>query len=702
MLTGTPAMGTDTATYRARIGLFSAALRQRCHCKTKLEARPDGVCKLQVKSCIALYCAIFLLYGTVCTEINASALRVCRARLSRASAKASVLGLALYVSLLSACVTQPKQTPTINCDFSQRILLSGDISENPGPDTCQGTQTEENANIGTPAPEIASALETLRAQMHESSDRQTNILSDKINSIQNDILNTKSFLQGLCEQQEYLRQSVQEAERRSQAQYQHLIDWNKMFQTEQYEIKERLAKVTSEHSERLNKAERERENLELQTVRNNVRLFGVKEERKETYWDCLNTVMYLLREAVPDVDWQRRDIVRVQRLGTRSSQHGRPRPVLVAFATWSDKLALLQGGREGLRSKGVQVSSELTTRQAAVLRDLRSQGRIGYFRNNRLFYRDTEAPNFSSQAPRRTATNHVSTASDQRAAVAVNTVQSGHPGRPISDEKGTRPSVHTGPLDLRPPRFPRESKKKRNKANANNLITLSSAGIEHQPAQPDLPPNDTGIHSAEIHDPVVGGSRDVMDEDEEYHPPSLHRTEIQSAICNTHSSISSQGTADQHVQVINNATRDKSQSASVTPDQTVVVPATNEKRANDNVTAMTSSTDSSSQSARSERASCTQRTLLDWVVTNCTQTSATQIEEAEANDTEGDQDQDDQDEELIFVDARMDADRPLSSSNCEDAVPESPDSYRSVWRGRLRHSETVRPQASASAPSSQA
>ena len=75
--------------------------------------------------------------------------------------------------------------------------------------------------------------------------------------------------------------------------------------------------------------------MELELRRNNIILFGEPEVRRESYWHYLPVDFRLLNKAVPDVDCDERDIVRVQRIGARSRERleNSPRPILVSFVT---------------------------------------------------------------------------------------------------------------------------------------------------------------------------------------------------------------------------------------------------------------------------------------------------------------------------------------------------------------------------------
>ena len=58
--------------------------------------------------------------------------------------------------------------------------------------------------------------------------------------------------------------------------------------------------------------------------------------------------------------------------------------MIVTFAKWSDKMAVLTKGREGLKRKGVRVAGDLTSKQQANIQEQRDRGMHAYYKGNRL------------------------------------------------------------------------------------------------------------------------------------------------------------------------------------------------------------------------------------------------------------------------------------------------------------------------------
>ncbi|KAL8563791.1 hypothetical protein ACOMHN_058649 [Nucella lapillus] len=83
-------------------------------------------------------------------------------------------------------------------------------------------------------------------------------------------------------------------------------------------------------------------------------------------------------------------IERAHRLGKPNSHNCNPRPIIAKFQRWGDAMRVMKdrAAREGMEKGGLRVAQDLTRRQAARLRDLRSEGKMGYFVNGKLRVKD--------------------------------------------------------------------------------------------------------------------------------------------------------------------------------------------------------------------------------------------------------------------------------------------------------------------------
>ena len=79
------------------------------------------------------------------------------------------------------------------------------------------------------------------------------------------------------------------------------------------------------------------------------------------------------------------DIQQAYRINGRRRRN-EPRPLIVKFIHWCDKLGILTNKdiRGHLRQNGVRVANDLTRRQSSQLAEIRRQGKVGYFLNGKL------------------------------------------------------------------------------------------------------------------------------------------------------------------------------------------------------------------------------------------------------------------------------------------------------------------------------
>ncbi|RUM94909.1 MAG: hypothetical protein DSZ28_00745 [Thiothrix sp.] len=250
------------------------------------------------------------------------------------------------------------------------LLLGGDVEANPGPGN--GEQTTH----GTPK------------------DSETvNLMLDELNAnwevrLNNVIVSTQKQFQNHEREEERMWELLKETKEQSKQNYQRIKQMNEEWKQETSCMRAHLNNLYSELQTKSQNLGAEVESLEYTIRRNGIRLLGVQEQDRESYWTCVQTVLHLFRRSVPGVPWTEKDIIRVQRLGP---PHGtgtqKPRPILVEVATFLDKLTLLKYGRDPLRRIGIKVSGELTNRQARTLKELRQQGHNAYVRNNKIYFR---------------------------------------------------------------------------------------------------------------------------------------------------------------------------------------------------------------------------------------------------------------------------------------------------------------------------
>ena len=129
----------------------------------------------------------------------------------------------------------------------------------------------------------------------------------------------------------------------------------------------------------------------METKRNNLKFIGIREPRRgDSYTSVEQQVVDVLNEFSTSPCWHLADVNRAFRVGVRQERSDQPRPLIIQFYRWKDKMAILNDRnlRDKLRRAGIKVTSDLTSRQRDTLDFYRSQGKIAYYRNGRLHFAD--------------------------------------------------------------------------------------------------------------------------------------------------------------------------------------------------------------------------------------------------------------------------------------------------------------------------
>nr|KAG5685965.1 hypothetical protein BaRGS_017404 [Batillaria attramentaria] len=139
--------------------------------------------------------------------------------------------------------------------------------------------------------------------------------------------------------------------------------------------------------------EEELDKLEAFSCRDNLRFFGLTETPGETFESCAAKVVECLQGTVPNKVWSEDDIVRAHRVGKKPdfasvaanrNQNAKPRPMIVKFTRWKDKMAILTKARPALKQKRIDVAGDLTQRQHEQIRLHRDKGVRAYYKGNKL------------------------------------------------------------------------------------------------------------------------------------------------------------------------------------------------------------------------------------------------------------------------------------------------------------------------------
>lgn len=143
--------------------------------------------------------------------------------------------------------------------------------------------------------------------------------------------------------------------------------------------------------QRLDKIESRIEFAESEVRRRNVKFFGVMEKLSADSIPDEERIIRLLNQYTGyTVEWKATDLERVFRVGARAGAGAgagaEPRPLVVQFHRWHDKIDILNDEvlRSNLRRIGIRISSDLTSRQQEEVQFYRGMGKLAYFKNGKL------------------------------------------------------------------------------------------------------------------------------------------------------------------------------------------------------------------------------------------------------------------------------------------------------------------------------
>ena len=168
---------------------------------------------------------------------------------------------------------------------------------------------------------------------------------------------------------------------------------------------EEQMKDSADLEQRCDQLESKREYLENMSRRNNIKIFGVAEEKDEKTWeDSENVVKKIIREKL-DVELEgEHAIERAHRVGKPRPLFGYkkdggrvknpPRPIVAKFSNWKQKEAILRAARR-INPKDVQFYQDLSARtlekrseKIPQLIAMRKEGKTAYLVLDQLVVRD--------------------------------------------------------------------------------------------------------------------------------------------------------------------------------------------------------------------------------------------------------------------------------------------------------------------------
>ncbi|XP_070569300.1 uncharacterized protein [Ptychodera flava] len=142
-------------------------------------------------------------------------------------------------------------------------------------------------------------------------------------------------------------------------------------------VSQKLDEIVS----RLDDLEDDTDRLESFSRRDNVRLYGVKEEEGENFERCKEKVVEILNQNVKIQLWESRHIVRAHRVPAIVKD--KPRPIVVKFHHFEDKISALKA-RQQLKEADIGIGNDLTKRQRRNISHLKRQGKNAYYKNGKL------------------------------------------------------------------------------------------------------------------------------------------------------------------------------------------------------------------------------------------------------------------------------------------------------------------------------
>ena len=252
----------------------------------------------------------------------------------------------------------------------QILLCANDIEMNPGPSESETVTVSSDSETDMKA-YMQDLFEYQEVRIQTLLQQQLNVrfgvlenhLTEKIDE---SMTTVKAEIEALhaktCQLENYCCAALQETESTKAA---------------VTELEDRLLQISADLDDKIDR-------LEVFSRRDNLKFFNVPMSlSNENYADRVDKIVDILSDIVPGKTWCPDDITRAYRLGN-SYNNDRAAPVIVTFAKWSDKMAVLTRGREGLKRKGVRVAGDLTSKQQANIQEQRSRGMHAFYKGNRL------------------------------------------------------------------------------------------------------------------------------------------------------------------------------------------------------------------------------------------------------------------------------------------------------------------------------
>ena len=139
---------------------------------------------------------------------------------------------------------------------------------------------------------------------------------------------------------------------------------------------------------RLEKLERQVENHERYSRRDNLIFYDIPDEKEETNDVTTEKLIKVLNEHTPGKSWSNSDFIRVHRI--KSKRPGTA-PIIARFVRSESKFCALSS-RKKLRDSGYGVANDLSQAQRDQLNEVKKEGKRGYWLNGKLHIDRTYRP----------------------------------------------------------------------------------------------------------------------------------------------------------------------------------------------------------------------------------------------------------------------------------------------------------------------
>jgi len=280
----------------------------------------------------------------------------------------------------------PSDTLLYQTYMSRLLLLSSDVELNPGPvhgDNVDYVPMLQNVSFippASPSPETQMILMAIAS----STDR----MSKEISDVKGEVVSIQRDLKGVKHDVANLQKTVQSVEVKC-ASYddkfkgvEEAIDRIVYHEDKLQSDIDTLDNRTSRHDDDIETLENKIDRLENELIKNSLRVFGIDEANQENNEQTKTLFSEnVLSVAFPIGDFDISNIDNVRRVG--KSQADQARMILVKFRSFYDKCKVLEA-REVLRTKGIRLSNELTSKQRQILKSKNEQGIKGYFKNGKF------------------------------------------------------------------------------------------------------------------------------------------------------------------------------------------------------------------------------------------------------------------------------------------------------------------------------